>query len=105
MTRDKSKPEPAPEGMKWVISKTLMHDYGFRGGEVFQLGLWPAAAVVDQWGNAYDRRGNQSHRVIAYEHFTREGQISNASRSALRKYRQAQIADARAERLIGEVRS
>lgn len=95
MTRpDKTKPLPAPEGMKWVVSKTLL---GYEGDprEYYSLGLFPEGVEVDEWGS-YRRRFGRSRNfpnggwvpgyAITSAIFCEERQILRTSRRVLADY-------------------
>ena len=92
---DRTQPLPAPEGTKWVVSKSLIR---YEGGRlpVLQLGLWPLAAEPDEWGKCTTPHpGNKEfakgcpipRSPLAYALFERDREIHSASKRALAQYK------------------
>lgn len=87
---DQTQPMPAPEGMKWVVYKSML-GYEDSTAQLYEIGLVPQGALFALSDRGYVKPG-QAYPLVSAD-FAHPHAIRRASKRVLRRYHAQQAED------------
>lgn len=100
--RRRERPDPTlpvdpPEGMKWVISKTVL---ALDGRPLLELGLWPIGVRVNEWGIGETAKNHTYAEFKDHFEVGKPHRIRRLSEKILREQARELVADASTQELL-----